>query len=223
MRLAFHGDNLQPLAAQLLSRIQRDSSDAAALLDLAVVLQLNAQPQLALELQAEALQIQQCYQLQSNPSSPATRLLAIMGPGEVMANTPIEFLVEDEDVALELLYLGEGIPVPAQIPKHDLAFVAVCESDQSQALLRHLGAVMQNWPCPFINLPARIARLSRNTVSQVLANGTGFVASNAQRLARAQVIDLSCDANQFPLIARPVDSHAGHGLAKQLLKLAAGS
>ena len=214
MRRAFHGDNLERLTGQLVNRIQSDPSDAAALLDLSVVLQLNAQPQLALELQAEALQQRQHYRLQSNPAVPAIRLLGIMGPGEVMANTPIEFLVEDANVSLELLFLGEGIPSPAQIPAHDVAFVCVCESDQSQPLLRHLDAIMQHWPRPFINLPASIARLSRNAVSKDLSNTEGVVASNARRLTRGQVCDLATDVEQFPLIARPLDSHAGHGLAK---------
>jgi len=214
MRLAFNGDNLEQLTTQLLSRIQGDPSDAAALLDLSVVLQLNGQTQLALELQEEALKQQQFFRLHSNPALASIRLLAIMGPGEVMANTPIEFLVEDSDIALELLYLGEGIPSQSQIPEHDVAFVAVCESDRNQPLLQQLGAIMQHWPYPFINSPANIARLSRNAVSSELSRSAGLVASNAHRLTRAEVSELAIVGNRFPLIARPVDSHAGRGLAK---------
>ncbi len=143
MRRAFHGDNLSQLTNQLVNRIQANADHAAALLDLSIVLQLNAQPELALQLQAEALTERQTFQLSSNHGSASLRLLAIMGPGEIMANTPIEFLVEgSEDIALELLYVGEGIPAPAVIPDHDLAFVAVCESDQNQVLLAHLNDVM---------------------------------------------------------------------------------
>ncbi len=218
MRLAFEGNNLAELTSQLLKRIQTDSGDAAALLDLSVVLQLNAQPQLALELQAEALQEQQLFRLQSNPAAASIHLLAIMGPGEVMANTPIEFLVEETDVKVELLYLGEGIPSPSQIPDHDVAFIAVCECDQNQVLLQQLADMMQHWPRPFINKPANIARLSRNCVSKTLLHGAGrgvgIVASDAHRLTRAEVQDLARDETRFPLIARPVDSHAGDGLAK---------
>lgn len=214
MRLAFQGDNLEQLTSQLLDRIHSDQNNAAALLDLSIVLQLNSQTQLALELQAEALTQQQHFRLISNPTLASTRLLAIMGPGEVMANTPLEFMVEGVDVALELLYVGEGIPAPTYIPDHDVAFVAVCESDQSQALLQHLEGIMQHWPQPFINSPASIARLSRNIVSGLLSCGAGgLVASDARRLTRAEFVDLAL-SDQFPLIARPVNSHAGHGLAK---------
>ena len=214
MRFAFKGDNLAQLTSQLVSRIQTNPNDAAALLDLSVVLQLNAQPQLALELQEEALKQRQLFRLDSNPDSASVRLLAIMGPGEVMANTPIEFLVEGANVALELLYLGEGIPAPSQIPDHDVAFVAVCESDQSQPLLQQLDAVMLHWPRPYINKPAQIARLSRDTVSREMLCGAGLVASNACRLSRSDFGDLATQGKEFPMIARPVNSHAGHGLAK---------
>ena len=81
MRLAFVGDDLAQLTKAFVERIQANALDAAAILDLSVVLQLNAQPQLALELQTQALQLEQVYTLQSNPVHPRLRLLAIMGPG----------------------------------------------------------------------------------------------------------------------------------------------
>ncbi len=213
MRMAFEGDNLTALTNELVSRIQTDQADAAALLDLSVVMQLNAQPELALELQAQALQQQQVYRLKSNPMVPSLRLLAIMGPGEVMANTPLEFLVENSDVAVELMYVGEGLPVLSTIPEHDVAFVAVCESDQNQNLLRDLADVMKYWPQPFINAPTAIAQLSRNAVSEKLATCRKLVASDAHRLDRREIAELAV-SDCFPLIARPVNSHAGHGLVK---------
>jgi len=211
--MAFSGDNLAALTNELVGRIQSDESDAAALLDLSIVMQLNAHPDVALELQSQALHLHQYYRLASNSLRPTLRLLAIMGPGEVMANTPIEFLIEESDVSLELLYLGEGLPVPAYLPEHDVAFVAVCESDQNQQLLHDLNEVMQHWPKPFINAPSAIAQLSRNDVSKNLATIAGLVASDARRLTRAETSTLAnCDC--FPLIARPVNSHAGFGLEK---------
>ena len=116
MRLAFNGDNLSDITSQLTSRIAVNSLDSAAMMDLSVVLQLNAKPELAIELQSEALLQDQYFELKSNPTNPALKLLAIMGPGEVMANTPIDFLVENTDIALSYLYVGEGLPVPSQIP-----------------------------------------------------------------------------------------------------------
>ena len=215
MRLAFNGDNLLNITSQLAKRIEANSHDSAALMDLSVVYQLRARPELAIELQTEALKQHQFYSLETNPDNPALRLLAIMGPGEVMANAPIDFLVEDSDIALSYLYLGEGLPVPSQIPDHDVAFVAVCESDRSQFLLSQLNEIMRHWPMPFINIPSRIAQLSRDKVSEKLASASGVVTSQARRVSRLETISLINSGREFfPMIARPVNSHAGHGLAK---------
>ncbi len=215
MRVAFRGGNLSSLTTELLQRIELDSHDSAAMMDLSVVFQLIAKPELAIELQWEALRQHQYFELASNPSNPSLRLLAIMGPGEIMANTPIDFLVEDSSISLSFLYLGEGLPVPNQIPEHDLAFVAVCESDRSRFLLKQLDEIMKFWPRPFLNLPSQIARLSRDQVSERLFAARGTVTSASRRLNRREVFELiNSGADRFPMIARPVNSHAGHGLAK---------
>jgi hypothetical protein len=106
MREAFAGSDLSDLTQRLVQRISQDSRDSAALLDLCVVKQLQGQPAAALQLQWEALQQHQHYRLSTNAARPALRVLAVMGPGEVMANTPIEFLLEKSDIALELLFVG---------------------------------------------------------------------------------------------------------------------
>ncbi len=215
MRQAFAGNSLADLHAELRSRIQSDNTAAAAMLDLSVVLQLDAQPEQALQLQWQALQLQQHYRLRSNTARPALRVLAIMGPGEVMANTPIEFLLEDSDIALEMLYVGAGIPPTPDIPKHDVAFMAVCESDASQQLLGQLEAVMKYWPHPHVNSPARIAKLSRDRVGELLAGIEGVEAVQSKRISRLDFTHVARrNSGYYPLIARPANSHAGHGLSK---------
>ena len=83
-----------------------------------------------------------------------------MAPGDFMANTPLEFLLEGSNVRLDMLYLVPGAPVPEAIPDHDLAFVAVGESDENQVFLRALEPVVRGWPRPVLNAPERIAHLS---------------------------------------------------------------
>lgn len=215
MRLAFAGNNLADLHSDLQSRIQSDATDAAAMLDLSVVLQLDDQPEKALQLQWQALQLQQHFRLQSNAFRPSLRVLAIMGPGEVMANTPIEFLLEESDIALELLYVGAGIPPMHDIPKHDVAFMAVCESDANQQLLRQLETVMEYWPHPHVNSPAHIAQLSRDRLAELLVDIAGVQCIPSERVSRDELVQLATqDTSRFPMIARPANSHAGHGLCK---------
>jgi len=214
MREAFAGSDLSQLTQRLVQRISQDSRDSAALLDLCVVKQLQGQPAAALQLQWEALQQHQHYRLSTNVARPALRVLAVMGPGEVMANTPIEFLLEKSDIALELLYVGAGLPPVHDIPPHDVAFVAVCESDANQVLLQQLHSVMTYWPHPHLNAPLQIAQVARDGLSGLLADipGTHIVCS--QRVSRAELEEPDAAALSYPSIIRPANSHAGHGLSR---------
>ncbi len=214
LRMAFDGNDLSELTAKLVDRINIDPTDAAALLDLSVVLQLNKQNRVAMELQRQSLLQRQHFQLQSNPKSAQLRLLLIMGPGEVMANTPVEFLVENSSISTHLLYLGEGIPAPESIPDHDIAFVAVCESETSQWLLEQLEDVMRQWPRPYINAPSKIAQLTRDNVPNLLAEIPSCRCSQVTRVERAALMDQFHQLYPNALLIRPIDSHAGHGLAK---------
>ncbi len=214
LRMAFDGRDLSELTAELVERINTDSTDAAALLDLSVVLQLNKQNRVAMELQRQSLLQHQHFHLQSNPKHAQLRLLLIMGPGEVMANTPVEFLVENSAIATQLLFLGEGIPAPETIPDHDIAFVAVCESETSQWLLEQLEVVMRQWPRPYINAPSRIARLTRDNVPNLLEHIPACRCSQVTRIERNALNDRFHQLRPNALLIRPIDSHAGHGLAK---------
>jgi hypothetical protein len=229
MTMAFRGIDLTPLGQQLIARAQADPADANALMDLSVVLQLKESRELGLSVQAQALQQQQFYRLPAKGGTPAkdgapvVRLLAIMAPGDLMANTPLEFLLQDSDVALDMLYVVPGLPFPAQLPEHDLIFIAVCESDANRALLQQLACMAPSWPCPVLNQPARIVRTGREAAHALLAPVAGIDMPPSSRIDRpglmrlrdgelaiAGVLQDGC----YPIIIRPVDSHAGHGLEK---------
>ena len=94
-RRAFLDEDLAPLGTALLARARKNPADANALLDCSTVLQLRGDRDLALSVQAQAIEMQSLYSLPARQTGPGVRLLAIMGPGDLMANTPIEFLLED--------------------------------------------------------------------------------------------------------------------------------
>ncbi|HEY8908459.1 MAG TPA: RimK family alpha-L-glutamate ligase, partial [Rhodoferax sp.] len=62
---------------------------------------------------------------------PTIRLLALMAPGDMLDNTGFEFVVDDSDIRLELLYLLPGQVLPQTLPEHDLLIVAIGESDKN--------------------------------------------------------------------------------------------
>lgn len=225
MRLAFLQQDLAPLGEALLARAQAHPDDAHACLDFSTVLQLKGQRELALAVQAQAIELQQWYSLpaQAPQSGPGFKLLVVMGPGDLMSNTPIEFLVEQSDVAMDLLYLTADSVFPEEVPDHDVLLVAVAESDANQPLLARLAAFLLEWPRPVVNLPQQIAHTSRDGLCARLQDVPGVAMPRTARLMRAQLQALASGelpvgsllpGDDFPLIVRPLGSHAGHDLER---------
>ncbi|MDD2658592.1 MAG: RimK family alpha-L-glutamate ligase [Methylococcales bacterium] len=222
MRMAFSGEDLAPLGARLIERAGTGSS-ANTLMDLSTVLQLRGNRDLALLMQAEAIGSRQVYTPPAATGPVNIRVCAVMSSGDLMANTPLEFLLEDSDVALNLVYVTEKQPLPAQLPEHDVLFVAIAQSDQNMPLLEELDAVIASWPRPVLNQPARIALLSRNRACELLKSAHGVMMPATVRMDRQTLENISHRAapvssyledGDYPLIVRPVDSHAGQGLDK---------
>lgn len=223
MRMVFSGADLGPLGTRLLKRAETHPHDANTLLDLSTLLQLQCNRDTALAVQAQALEMQPLYHLPAANGAAAIRLLAIMGPGDLMANTPLEFLVEGSDIALDMLYVAPHLPLPAALPEHDVAFVAVGESDQNRALLHYVADLVQDWPRPLLNAPERIAGVSRDSACALLASVPGVVMPATARIDRQTLEQIGggqrpiggiLEGGDFPIIVRPVDSHAGQGLDK---------
>lgn len=228
MRMAVSGVDLGPLGMQLIQRAGEDprTASANALMDLSTVLQLRGNRELGLEMQAQALAKQQIYSPpmkrgMGDRSRAAIRLLAIMGPGDLMSNSPIEFLLEDEDVALDLLYVTPDLDFPKILPEHDVLFVAIAESGANRPLLSKVQAAVASWPEPVLNLPDRIATLSRDQNCARLKSVPGLSMPNTLRVSRQALMQLGsgelslvADGVAFPIIVRPVDSHAGQDLQR---------
>jgi glutathione synthase/RimK-type ligase-like ATP-grasp enzyme len=223
MRMALHGEDLTPLGTDLLAYVAEFPQAAHALMDMATLFQLMHNPEMGLMAQAEALKLQQLYQAQDKAGDTPLRLLVMMGPGDLMSNTPVEFLVADENVQLSLLYVDASLPLPEWVPEHDVLFVAVGESDKNQALLAFIDSFIGVWPRPVLNSPAEIAAVARDQVSAALQYEPSIVMPQTVRVTRAQLMYLAAgvlslsewvDALDFPVIVRPVDSHAGKGLAR---------
>jgi glutathione synthase/RimK-type ligase-like ATP-grasp enzyme len=222
MRQAFSGADMKQLGAQLIERSAQYPDDAHTLMDLSTVLQLTGNREIALATQAQALEMQQIYHLPATGAA-ALRVLAVMAPGDLMANTPLEFLLEGSDVALDLLYLTPGLAELPTLPDHDVLFVAVGESDENRPLLEQLAGVLPQWPRPVLNAPDRIARLSRDRACRLLQTAEGIEMPTASRVGRAALEQVACSKQPlaaiveyvaFPVIVRPVGSHAGSGLEK---------
>lgn len=225
MRRAYAGENLFPLGEELLARAQADPLDANASLDLSTVLQLTGNRVNALALQADAVAAQPRYYLPATrpEAGPGLRLLVLMALGDLMGNTPVEFLVENSDVALEMIYLAPDVDWPEEVPEHDVMLVAVAESEANQPLLARVADYVRDWPRPIINRPEQIAILSRDGVCRALDGVAGIELPASVRVQRDQLAALADGAlaltavlpdGRFPIIVRPLGSHAGTDLEK---------
>lgn len=223
MRKAFAGEDLLPLGEQLLERARAWPNDAHAYLDFSTVLQLTGNRDDALAVQAEAITLQQHYTIAARKSRPGLTLLVLMGPGDLMSNTPVEFLVEDSDVTLELLYLRADEAFPDEVPEHDVLLVAVAESEANQPLLERLARFVDDWPRPVINRPEHIRLLSRDGACGALRGLPGVEMPISVRAYRATLEAVAAGRQDigtlladggFPVIVRPLGSHAGTNLEK---------
>jgi glutathione synthase/RimK-type ligase-like ATP-grasp enzyme len=224
MTLAFRGVDLGPLGRTLLERAETmpGPSSANALMDVATILHIKGNHEVASRMQQCALELKQLYQLPAK-EQPTIRILAFYAPGDLNSNTPLEFLVENSDIELNILYLADDLPSFDGLPPHDVLFVAVGESERNRVLLRRLESTIPAWPRPILNRPDRIARLARDTASQLLHSVPGLVMPIAVRGSRTILNDVARrkqrisaihETLHFPLIIRPVDAHAGMGLIK---------
>jgi glutathione synthase/RimK-type ligase-like ATP-grasp enzyme len=215
-KLAFDGADLKPLWRGLVDRFIADQDAAAALMDLATIEQFLGDNESGLARQREALSLVRLYRSPVT-GSPSRRLLALAAAGDIGTNTPLEFLLDGSDIALETLYVVPGLPLPDPLPEFDIAIIAVGESDENRPALASIADITKGWRQPVLNAPAQIVELARDRLAARMQKIAGLVMPPTLRVERAALARLARGESElcsFPLIARPVDSHAGRGLAK---------
>lgn len=219
LRQSIAGIDLRPRAQELLAAAGQAPDDANLLKNLATVMFCLGQRDLGLSLQAQALALRRSYHLAAARQPARLRLLMLATPGDLGANTPIDCLLEDSDIDLDVHYVAADQLPALPVPDHDVLLVGIGAGDA--ALLRALEPVLARWPKPVINAPHRIPATERSAASRLLRDAPGIlmpptltarrdrlqaVASGGARLS--DYFD-GCD---FPVILRPLDSHGGHGL-----------
>ena len=224
-RLELAGMAAARLGPLLEARVARNPADASAMMDIATLSILTLRPENrehAFAMQARALELQRVYRLPAAHAPAAIRVLVMMSPGDMTAVTPVDCLVEDSDVELLMLYATPGVPLPSELPDHDVVFVAVGESGPNRPLLKEIAKFAQS-SRPVLNLPGKILQLSRDTVSQALGLIPGVempatVGVRRQALAKVARGEISLSGilaqGAFPIIARPQGSQGGKDLSR---------
>jgi len=197
------------------------AEEAARTYDAAIASQLAFRRAEGLNLQDAALVGSQIFRIGGAPEG-ALRLLALAGPGDLMTNTPLDFLTNYLNVRLDLLYVLPDQPLPAVIPDHDVAFFAFGEPDP--ATLVRLCGLYRAWPRPALNDPRLLPALERDVLSRSLAGVPGVCSPTAVAVSRTTLDDhlergqpietFDTPAGPYPCLIRPAGSHAGTGLSR---------
>ncbi|MBI1171018.1 tetratricopeptide repeat-containing protein [bacterium] len=218
LRKIYEQADIGPLAALLIHRAGAGSADPGAAMDLSTLL-LAQGGDWAAEgkiMQRAAARVQPDYEVVHGAGT-GPRVLALVTPGDFMANTPIDFLLAGSDAVLIQHFVDESTETLDDLPPHDVAFMAVGEGPENAAVLANLHGLLRDFPGPILNnAPNLIAHLSRDRVSEMLADIPGVVCPQTRRVSRLMLTAAVRSGRFFdyPAVVRPIGSHAGQGLAK---------
>lgn len=165
--------------------------------------------ELAMEMQQQALQHRTVFRIEGC-AEPRLRLLVLMGPGGMMDNTPVDFLLEDSDIELTLLYVLPEAPWPDALPEHDVAFVALASSGRNDASLHRIEQLLLHWPRPVLNRPEHLRNCLRDQLGRLLGGIPGLLLPRTRRLSRADLLRWT----ELPCTVRPLGTQGGQGLAR---------
>jgi hypothetical protein len=222
-RLAFEQRDITSTLNDLCKRLLHNAADSAALLDLSLVLLIAGRREESLQAQSAALEISRTYVVMRGQHK-TFRVLAFMAPGDLMSNTPVDFLLEDSGMSLVLYYVDEHSSSLEDVPDHDIAFMAISESTENAPVLRHMKHLLGNWHGPILNNhPEQILEMTRDAVANRFSDNAWVFAPLSRRLERTNIERamrnknsrlLLSPATDFPVIVRPVGTHAGEGMEK---------
>jgi hypothetical protein len=224
--LAFGGTDLRPLQRELMSKVAGGTADAGDGLDLSLITQLLGDKPTGLAIQSEVLAFHQLYRSPCSAEKPKLRVLALAAAIDMGGNTPIEFLLENSGIELTTLYVVAGVELPTPLPEHDVAIVIASDSEDCREALRKIDQAAPHWPRPLLNPPHLVCNLDRGKLHHLLRGIAGLDIPSTVPATRTQLSELALAnladkilANisadlKFPIIVRPVGSHAGIGLAK---------
>ena len=166
----------------------------------------------ALQMQSNALEFRRIFRVVS-PSNPKIKLLALVAAGDMMDNAPLDFLIENSDVQLELMYVdAKTVDISSglmAVPEHDLMYVAIGESPKNNLILDNLQTRLDTWPRPYINRPENIQKCARDVFCGLMRGAPNTQIANTVKKIRDEI-----KYESTPFTIRPIGSHAGVGFQK---------
>ena len=223
LRASIAGNDLRAMGQEMLTLAGERGDDANLWMNLSLAMQCIGQRDLGLAIQAQALAMRRIYPLPAAVQPAKLRVLMLMVPGDLAANTPLECLLENSDIDLVYYYVTAGDPLSLPVPEHDVLLVAMGDSDENRPLLAALENDLANWPKPVINAPHFIPATDRSVASVLLKDAPGVLIPPTLYVSRTVLSEIArgevrladlVEGCGFPIILRPVGSQAGQDLEK---------
>jgi Flp pilus assembly protein TadD len=165
----------------------------------------------------EALSRKQLY---AGAATNATRRVLVMAaPGDATTNTPLDFCVNHDVMALHVYYLVDAdTPVP-ELPEHDLVFNAIGAAERSANAIERCSRFVASQSKPVLNHPKHLAQVSRSTLPATLRDVADCAVPETFRLARTDLAAVATESGsvaglKLPILVRPIDTHGGKGLER---------
>ncbi|MDP9110018.1 MAG: hypothetical protein M3M96_00075 [Candidatus Eremiobacteraeota bacterium] len=204
------GDSPRAIAAHE-AALNLDPNSVASHLALYELLQITGEREGALSHQHDALERQRVF---SHPAPNAKRsILVLCAPGDWQANIPVDFLFDRETTTVHKLYLIDTVHLESErVPDYEVVWNTIAESPEALPYLALAQQFIERQNRPHLNSAARVLTTARILLPHTLAS-TGANVAPTIELPRSALADARLPF-PFPVIARPVGSHAGLGLEK---------
>jgi hypothetical protein len=222
-QMAFEGKDIRGLWHAMMDKATDDVAGSGMGMDLSVISQLLGDQPTGLAIQNDTLALQRLYRSPCAARRPQLRVLALAAVMDIGGNTPLEFLLQGSDIELVTYYVVPGMPLPSPMPAHDVAIVVAPDGDAARPSMQSIEALAATWPRPILNSPAAIGLLDRDRLYRRLQDVAGLEIPQTARAEAGQLRKLASGKlpmtellrdGAYPLIIRPIGSHAGFGLAK---------
>ncbi len=221
--MIMRGEDLAEIFADRVARGTGEPADAGAMMDLSTILLLTGQMDLGLEIQAQALAQGRTFKRIHGDGRGLT-VLALVTTGGMMANTPLDFMLAGSNTTVHYVYSTLGRPFPEVVPGHDVAFLGIGQSHEADPLLDLISDGMGQWPRPLVNgFPQRISALTRDGVAALCSDLPDVYAPAVMKVSGQALKDMldggvealvALPGGGFPIIIRPLGSHAGQELVR---------
>ena len=222
-RMSVAGGDLQYVAQFLLNRAGEQEDNAHVWMNLSTACFALGQKETGILIQGQALQMQRTYTITPVGQAPRFRLLMLVAAGDLAENMPLDCLLEDSDVELIYYYASADAPLPSEVPAHDALLVATSYTGDTEHLIATLEPLLAHWHKPVLNKPQYIVNTERQRASALLHEAPGIAMPPTWEIARDALQAVAdgqatladhVDGCAFPVILRPVGSHAGRDLVK---------